>query len=134
MTRTDVDFKLDGLLADWYGWRSQYRLTRGYAGSDSTCKDHRAGTHFDWWNGAADARAEELQMKSVDKAIDRIPNDPRRWNTAIQFEARNLHCGAAVWTSPMLPADIEEREVLVLEARNMLLRELRRDGILGQDY
>jgi hypothetical protein len=24
--------------------------------------------------------------------------------------------------------------VLVLEARNMLLRELRRDGILGQDY
>lgn len=126
----EIDFKLDGLLSDWYAWRRQYKLTRGYSGSDGTCKDHRAGTHFDWWNGAADARAEDLQMKAVDKAIDRIPNAPERWNTAIQFEAMNLHSGAAVWTSPMLPTNRDEREILVMEARNMLLRELRRDGIV----
>jgi hypothetical protein len=127
----DLDFKLDRLLAEWYSWRRTYRLTKGYSSSDSTCRDHRAPGHWDWWNGAAAAKADEMQVKQVDEVIDRIPNAPRRWKTALEFEAMNLHSGRAVWTSPMLPQNYEERQVLILEARNMLLLELRRDGVIG---
>jgi hypothetical protein len=131
VTTEDIDFKLDRILAEWYGWRRTYRLTKGYAGQDATCRDYRTPGHWDWRNGAQDERADDLMVKAVDEAIERIPNAPQRWNTAIQFEAMNLHSGAAVWTSPMLPQDRGELEVLVMEARNMVLMELRRAGVMG---
>lgn len=129
--RNEIDFVVNDLLATWYAWRRQYKMTRGYAGRDSTCRDYRAPGHWDWRNGAAEARADDLVVKAVDRAVERIPNTPERWNTAIQFEAMNLHSGAAVWTSPMLPRNKAERDVLVLEARNMLLVELRKEGVIG---
>jgi hypothetical protein len=125
-----LEFELDRLLADWYAWRRNYKMTRGYSGTDATCRDARAPGHWDWKNGAAEARAEELTVKAVDAAIDKIPNAPERWNTALQFEAMNLVSGAAVWTSPMLPKDRDEREILVRQARNMLLRELMKVGVM----
>jgi hypothetical protein len=125
-----IEYKLDSLLAAWFTWRQSFKLTRGYSGQDATCRDYRSPGHWDWKNGAADARAEELQVEAVDVAVDKIPNSPQRWNTALQFEARNLVSGAAVWSSPMLPQEFEEREVLVREARNMLLKELRRVGVM----
>jgi hypothetical protein len=127
--REDFEFTLDRLLAEWFQWRQGYRFTRGYAGQDATCRDYRTPGHWDWKNGAAADRADELQVKAMDAAIERVPNLPKRWNTAIQFEARNLVSGAAVWTSPVLPRG-DELEVLVLEARNLLLLELRREGII----
>ena len=130
VTSEDIDFKLDRLLAEWYGWRRSYRLTKGYSGSDSTCRDYRTPGHWDWKNGAAEGRADDLMVRAVDEAIERVPNAPQRWNTAIQFEAMNLHSGAAVWTSPMLPQNRAEREILILEARNMVLMELRRAGVM----
>jgi hypothetical protein len=125
-----IEYELDSLLSMWFLWRQSYRLTRGYAGRDSTCRDYRAPGHWDWKNGAADARADDLQVKAVDACVDRIPNTPQPWNTALQFEARNCATGRAVWLSPRLPQDKDERAVLVREARNMLLRELRRAGVM----
>ena len=129
--REDIDFTLDRLLAEWAEWRLRYRLTRGYSATDSTCRDYRAPGHWDWKNGAADAKAEDMQVKAVDVAIERIPNTPERWKTALEFNAMNLHSGAAVWISPMLPRSREEREILLIEARSRLLVELRREGIIG---
>jgi hypothetical protein len=129
--REDFEFKIDRLLADWHQWRRSYRFTRGFSGSDGTCRDYRAPGHWDWKNGAADAKADEMEMRAVDEAIERVPNTPHRWKTALEFHAMNLHSGCAVWTSPVLPKTRAEREVLLLEARNMLLVELRRAGALG---
>lgn len=129
--RSEIDYLLDGLLADWYKYSRGYRMTRGFSNQDSTCRDYRAPGHWDWQNGASDEKAEKMVMRAVNDAIDRVPNDPRRWNTAIQFEARNLHCGYSVWISPHLPRDKAEREVLVLEARTRLLIELRKGGVVG---
>ena len=127
----DIDFKLDRILVEWHVWRRGYRLTRGYSGTDSTCRDYRSPGHWDWKNGAADAKAEDMQVKAVDEAIERIPNVPERWKTSLEFNAMNLHSGAVVWVSPMLPKSREEREILLTEARTMLLVELRRAGIMG---
>lgn len=131
ITRDALAIRLDELLAAWHAHTESYRLSRGYAGQDATCRDHRAPTHWDWQNGAAQARADSLEVAAVDAAMERVPNRPRRWHTALAFEARNLCSGAAVWTSPVLPRDREEREVLVLEARNMIMIELRKAGVMG---
>lgn len=125
-----LDQRINGLLIAWHEWRAGYSLGCGYSGSDATCRDFRAPTHWDWRNGAMEARAEDQIMRGVDRAIDRVPNTPRRWQTVIQFEARDLHSGARVWSSPMLPRDQAELEVLRIEARNRLLRELQREGVL----
>jgi hypothetical protein len=127
--RDQVDLKLDALLIAWYEYRRGYRFGRGHKAAAVTSSYQTPG-HWDWKNGASDDRANELVDKQVDQAIQRIPNVPERWRTALEFEAMNLSSGAAVWTSPMLPRDKNAREVLVLEARNRLLVELRRDGVM----
>lgn len=127
--RDPVDIKLDHYLIGWYEYRRGYRFARGHKGASVT-GSYQAPGHWDWKNGAADARAEELVNKQVDEAIGRIPNAPEPWRTALEFEAMNLATGAHVWISPRLPKEREAREVLVLEARNKLLLELRRDGVM----
>lgn len=129
--KTAIDYQLDEMLILWHQHRHGYKVGRGYAGQDSTCRDYRAPTHFDWQNGAADARADALLVHGISEAMEKIPDTPERWNTALQFEAMNLATGSAVFSSPRLPQSREEREILTLEARTMLLRVLRRAGVLG---
>jgi hypothetical protein len=128
-SRDEIDYKLDHLLAQWYAWRREYRWGRGHK-SGAVTRDYQTPTHYDWHNGAADARAEDLVNRQVEECVELVPNTPERWRTAIEFEAMNLVTGAQVWHSSALPADKEAREVLVLQARNMLLRELMRAGVM----
>jgi len=128
---SEIDAIIDDLLERWHEWKSGYRLSKGFSSSDATCKDFTTPTHWDWKNGAMEGRSDEIQMKGVDRAIERIPNHPQPWNTALQFEARNLASSFAVWSSPRLPKDHDELNTLRMEARTMLIRELYRDGIIG---
>ena len=130
ITKTAIDNRLDDLLVMWHRYRAGYSVGRGFSGRDATCRDFQTPTHWDWRNGALDGRVDAVIAKGVSDAVDTIPNAPRRWNTALAFEARNLASKAAVWSSPVLPKDKEELAVLVLEARTMLLDRLRRDGVL----
>jgi hypothetical protein len=127
--RDPIDVILDMHLRSWYVWRLEYRHARGHKAAAVT-SEYNAPGHFDWSNGAAEARADDLVDRAMEDAVQRIPNAPQRWRTAIEFEAMNLHCKAAVWESPYLPKNPAERETLVLEARNMLLRELRSAGVM----
>lgn len=130
--RNPVDAKLDGLLIDWYDFHRRYTLNVGHSSTSATTKDHRSAGYMDWRNGAEDDRADVLVLKAVDNAMHRIPNEhPRRYRTALEFNARNLYYRLSVWYSAALPGTREERDVLVLEARNMLLLELRREGVMG---
>ncbi|MDB5731726.1 MAG: hypothetical protein JWQ03_1621 [Variovorax sp.] len=129
--RTDVDTKLDGLLISWFEYHRGYTLGSGYRSSDTTSQDYRTPGHYDWANGAADEHAEKVVMQAVDAAIQRLPNHPERWKTAIEFHARNLHSKLTVWYSPLLPPTRAERDVLILEARNKLMLELRKEGVIG---
>jgi hypothetical protein len=128
--KIEIDALLDDWLSRWHEFSSGYRMTRGYSGSDATCRDHRTPTHWDWQNGAEEDRGMKEEMKAFDKAIRRVPNHPERWFTCLAFEARNLASAAAVWKSPYLPIG-EELAVLRIEARTKLIEELSRDGIIG---
>lgn len=126
----DLDVKLDALLAEWFQWKRSYRLAPGWGSASATTRDHRSAGHWDWWNGAADDRADYLRIKGFDEAMDRVPNTPHRWRTALEFQAMNLSSGASVWRSPVLPQDREELDLLLLEGRVKLLGELRKAGML----
>lgn len=124
-----IDGKLNRLLACWYEWVRSYTHTRGYNAVDSTCRDFSTPTHWDWRNGAEDERAEQERMRGVDRAIKKVPNTPRPWRLALEFQAMNLYSESEVWSSPRLPKG-EELVVLRMEARNMLLRELQAAGVM----
>jgi hypothetical protein len=130
ITQSSIDVRLNELLVMWHEFRQGYSCGQGFAGRDATCRDFQTPTHWDWKNGALDGRVDAITAQGVSDAVDTIPNTPRRWNTALSFEARNLASRVAVWTSPVLPKDREELEILVLEARTMLTDKLRKAGIL----
>lgn len=126
-----LDKVLDGLLIAWFEHFRAYTLNKGHSTASATTIDYRTPGHHDWKNGAADERAEDLLVRGVDRAMQRVPNEPHRWRTALEFQARNLHGRLAVWSSPVLPATKAERDVLLLEARNRLVIELKREGTIG---
>lgn len=128
-----VDGMLDALLIDWFErFRTYtYGTGQGHRANSATTQDYRTPTHMDWANGAEDERAERMRLEGVDQCIALIPNAPERWRTALEFNARNLAQGLTVWYSPVLPPTRAERDVLILEARNKLLLELRRKDLIG---
>lgn len=75
-----------------------------------------------------DDHVDKVQAKGISQAIDRVPNRPQRWHTALTVQARNLSSGAAVWSSPVLPKTKDEMETLLIEARSKALIELKRAG------
>lgn len=128
-----IDERMDALLIAWYGWEPPDDDTRprGFASQSATCKDYRTPTHWDWQNGVLDGRDHEIQMKGVDESVSALPNEPKPLRTMIEFEAKNLSVGYTVWKSPRLPVIGEEFEILRLEARNALLKQLYHRGVMG---
>jgi len=123
----ELQHALSGLLADWHQW-SQHTHTRGgLPGRAAGFGQSRSNTQYDWENGVESDQVDRKIMQGFDAAIQRIPQP---WLTALQFEAKNLVVRYQVWSSPRLPANAQEREVLILEARTRLLKELARDGVL----
>ena len=108
--------QLNEILAEWHAWASGYTMTAGYSSRSPSCV-----------LGPGGSAGDGIDMEAVDAVIDSIPQPHR---TAISFAARNLHCRAQVWSSPRLPACRNERQVLLMEARNMLARGLLEKGVL----
>ena len=127
MMRNDVQEVLSGLLADWHIWSSHTHQRGGYAGRAAGFGQARSNSQYDWSNNIESDLVDKRIMEGFDASIQRVPQP---WFTALQFEARNLAVRYQVWASPRLPKDREAREVLILEARNRLLKELAKDGVL----
>lgn len=127
MMQNDIELVLNGLLADWHNWCHHTSDRAGPAGKSAVFGESRSNSQYDWENGLESEAIDRRIMQGFDAAIQRIAQP---WLTALQFEARNLAVGYQVWASPRLPTDPNEREILILEARNKLLKELARDGVL----
>lgn len=112
-----IDTTVNEILKEWHVWSAAEGWGKGYGSRSASCNDGTGGT-TEW---------EIADMQTVDAVIDAIPQPHR---TAIAFIARNLATGAKVWSSPRLPSNQEELQVLNLEARNMLTRGLLEKGIL----
>ncbi len=128
MMRSDVDYLLDSLLADWHRYCDRKELrVGGYPGKAPCFGQSRSNSQHDWENNIESDLVDKRIMEGFDAAAQRVKQP---WHTALQFEARNLAVRHQVWASPRLPADRQEREAMILTARNMLLKELKGDGVL----
>lgn len=125
--QSDIQDVLSGMLADWHHYCQHTRERSGFAGKSPVFGQSKSNSQYDWQNGVESERVDILVMRGFNDAVWRLPQP---YLTAIQFEARNLAVRYQVWASPRLPADREEREVLILEARVKLLKELAKDGVL----
>jgi hypothetical protein len=128
MMRNEIDTLLNDLLTRHHRWAQRYQFGKGYPSADIACRSARASRQNDDENGALDAALEDTIMEAFDAALNRI-QQPHL--TALQFLGRNMATGHPVWRSPRLPVDAIERGILLLEARNKLLKELARDGVLN---
>jgi len=124
----DLNQVLNDLLARWHHWSSSYSFGKGYPSVDSACRYSRTSRQYDDENGALDSAVDNKIMEAFDAAVWTIPQP---YLTAIQFQARNFHTRAQVWNSPRLPKNEVERSVLLMEARNKLMRALARSGVMS---
>lgn len=105
------------ILVVWHHWSANASVGTGYGNRSASCSVGPGGCG-DW---------EIADLEVVDAVVDAIPQPHR---TAISFMARNLACRAQVWSSPRLPTQRDELQVLLMEARNMLTRGLITKGVL----
>jgi hypothetical protein len=127
MMQNDIQHVLSSMLADWHKWSSHTHTKGGYPGRAAGFGQAKSNSQYDWESGIESDLVDRRIMEGFDATIQRIPQP---WNTALHFEARNLAVRYQVWSSPRLPKDLWERQELILDARNRLLKELAKDGVL----
>lgn len=125
---SDVDTVVNDLLVSWHKWCSRYQFGKAYPSSDVACRQSKTSRQYDDQNGALDADVDQTIMEAFDAAMERVDQP---WRTALSIQARNMATGANVWSSPRLPQDPIERSILIMEARNKLMKVLAMDGILS---
>lgn len=130
-TEAEISELLNEMLRQWHAHCSGYHIGKGYPTADVVGRNAKSSSVWDGWNGAEDDMARRRIMEAFDAAMWTIPNEPRPYLTALQFQARNLYTGRQVWTSARLPPDQAQRVALLIEARNMLKKALARCGILS---
>lgn len=126
MMHNDTDAILDDLLSRWHWWSKHTADRAGLPGRAPVFGTSLSNSQYDWENNVENEMIESRIMRGFDAAISKVPQP---YFTALSFQARNLVTGRNVWLSPRLPRG-EELEVMILEARNLLLKELTKDGVL----
>ena len=124
--RDDSKAIFDDVLARWHCW------ARGYSPLalvqvDPAFRGEISRSGWDSQDDINDAEINGKIMEAVDFNVDQL-EEPFR--SAIYILARNCYTGRSVWSSPRLPADPLERGVIVMEARNKLMRRLISAGVL----
>ena len=116
---------IDQLIREWHIW-SNHSQGLGYPREIPTRRLHTISRQYESENGCLDLNQHDERMFAVQRCIFRL-EDPYR--NAIFLNARNLVTGVWVWMSPRLPADRDDRAVIVASAREKLLRLFQLEGI-----
>ena len=122
----DSNAILDDLLARWHHHCKHYSPVP-VAGCDPMFRNAVSPKGWDSTADIADDTVNSAQMKAVDFHVGEM-KEPYR--AAIYITARNCYTGHNVWLSPRLPADRDEREIVILEARNIITRKLMAAGAM----
>lgn len=124
---TAIDASLDYLLILMHNATDRDSVAAGYPSHAAGMALYRPSKQHDSENGAADSDADATLGQAVDFHVSEMA-DPHR--TAIRVNARNLATGVHVWGSARLPLDPVERAILLMEARNQIMRRLQTAGLL----
>lgn len=124
--RDDSRYHLDGILCDWHRWATGWTGVAAH-GACAMFTGFRSSRQWDGEGDVADAAIHNTTMKAVDFHVSEMQPTHR---TALQINARNLHTGRSVWSSARLPADAQERAVLLSDARVILTKKLTDAGVM----
>lgn len=123
--KDESHYILDDLLCEWHRWASGWQpASHGTSAMFTSVKSSR---QWDSESEATDGSLHNTQMKAVDFCIGEMEPIHR---TALNLQARNLCTGRSVWTSTRLPDDVEERAVILADARINLQKRLTNMGIM----
>ena len=125
MMVNEIDNLLSHLLGSWHTWAKGYQHV-GDINSSPMFRGSKPNKTRDDDDGI-DGALHSGTMETIDAQVMQMCDQHR---TVLQIQARNLVTGLAVWRSPRLPEDVEERTVLLMEARNRLLRRLIDVGVV----
>ncbi len=126
MTKNNIDELLNDILAAWHRWARGYQHVGGI-NSSPMFRNAKTSKGWDSLSDIADEEIDGGRNESVDFHVMALEPTHR---TAIQLQARNIVTGLNVWSSPRLPQDPEERTIVVMEARNRLLKRLLTAGVV----
>ena len=121
-----IRYMLDDLLAQWHQWAKGFAIV-GQHGTAPMFNGLVSSKQWDSEDDVLDGSIHHSQMETVDFHISELEPLHR---TAIGINARNLVTGRSVWTSARLPADLEQRTVILRDARNILQKRLTAAGVL----
>lgn len=116
---------LNDLLQQWHRWASGYQHVGGINSSPMFRSAKPSKTRED--DEAVDGAIHNATCEAINFQI--MEMEPV-YRTILQLQARNLNSGVSVWSSPRLPADPEERTVILMEARNALMKRLIFCGVI----
>lgn len=117
---------LDDILAEWHWWCRAYRYAAG-VGRQPMFAEALSSRNHETQYEIAENQIESGRMEAVDFHVNELRPEYR---TALQINARNIVTGRSVWKSARLPEAIEERAVLLADARNALMRRLIGAGVI----
>lgn len=134
MMHNDSAAILDDLLSRWHHWMKEKPVNGVDRLDDPAFRDAQSRSGWDSADDVLDREVEAVKMQAIDFHVS---GDARGqggmaepYRAAIYCIARNCYTGRKVWISPRLPADAEERGVVLLEARNILTRRLLAAGVM----
>ena len=126
MMRNESDAILDDLLSRWHSWAKGFQVCPAPS-ADPMFRGVKSGRAWETQYEIAEAQLNDDTMEAIDFQVGEMA-EPNR--SAIYANARNLASRYAVWTSPRLPTDPQERAIVVMGARTDLMRRLLRAGIM----
>lgn len=124
---SETAYQLDQVLAEWHRWCGGFQIVATHGACAMFTNAKSTSRQYDTENEVIDGKLHNAEMKTVDWRIGELEPLHR---TAIGIHARNLVTGRSVWTSARLPADLEQRQLILQAAKNILINHLTNDGIL----
>jgi hypothetical protein len=126
-TRHETDEILDDLLSRWHHWQLGAVVARGFSSHSMVVGEFKSSRQYDDANGALWDDEETEIMKAVQAQVEELAP---QYRAAIYAQARGLHSGFMVWSSPRLPSDPVERDQIIRAARAALVVRLVNAGVM----
>ena len=117
---------LNDLLSRWHSWCKAY----SFVAQHTTSPLFTQVTSSRRWDSADEVIQDDVDDSTMEAVDFHVYQLPEQQKAVIHIYARNLHCGASVWSSPRVPKDPMERAIILMEAKNALTRRLMTAGVV----
>jgi hypothetical protein len=121
--------ELDYWLPAWWHFKEPPTASESYPKTAAGTEKYRTSRQYDDVNGAHDLAVDAMVLQQIDEEIHALA---QLECAAIQYEARRLTIGVAVFRTWLLPQDKHELSPMVTLSRDKLIEKLLAAGVLSR--